>query len=130
MRHIFKQFRRDFGVPKSLFEASDFVSMDVSQTENEVILKAVIPGLIPEDIHISVTDDALIIKAEQSDEVVEKRDMFSRVEKIFREFSRSIPLPCRILPEEVTAKYKNDVLEIVLPKCKPREPRIIKIEKK
>lgn len=125
---LFRKFRQEFGVPRSLFEVAESFSVDLSETQKAVILRIKLPGMKPEDIHLSVTDDTLTLKGETHEDTVERGENFKRVAKRSQSFSRTISLPCRIVTDEVKATYKEGILEIVLPKCKPPAARGIRIE--
>jgi HSP20 family protein len=127
---IFRRFRREFGVSRSLLETTEAFSMNLFETESAVTLRAELPGVAPEDIQISLTDDALTIKAHSREDTVEKTENFARVAKSSKSFSRTISFPCRIETGAVKATYQDGILEIFLPKCKPTEARGVKIELK
>ena len=127
---LFRRFRRGFGVPRSLLEAAEPFSTELSETEDMLVLSTDLPGIKPEDIEISVTEDTLNLKAEIKEESVEKDENFQRIEKRSRSFSRSISLPCRIVAEEVKATYKDNILRIELPKCKPKKARGVVVDMK
>jgi HSP20 family protein len=120
---LFNRFRRGFGVPRTLLETAESFSTELSETEDHLVLSSDLPGIKPEDIEISVTDDTLNLKAEARQDSVDQKEDFQRIEKRYRSFSRSISLPCRIIAEEVKATYKDDILRIELPKCKPKKAR-------
>ena len=128
MDQLFRRFRRGFGVPRAFLEVAEAFWTELSETEEKLILKAEIPGVKPEEIQISVTEDTLNLKAETSEEVIEKGNDFRRIAKSSRSFSRSITLPCRIVSEEVKAAYKDNILSIELPKCKPKKALGVSIE--
>ena len=127
---LFRRFRRGFGVPRSLLEAAESFSTDLSETEDMLVLNTDLPGIKPEDIEISVTDDTLNLKAETRQDSVDQKEDFQRIEKRYRSFSRSISLPCRIIAEEVKATYKDNILRIELPKCKPKKARGVIVDMK
>jgi HSP20 family protein len=127
---LFRRFRRGFGVPRSLLEAAESFSIELSETEKMLILSTDLPGIKPEDIEISVTDDTLNLKAEAREDSVDEGENFQRIEKRYRSFSRSISLPCRIIAEEVKATYKDNTLRIELPKCKPQKARGVIVDLK
>ena len=127
---LFRRFRRGFGVPRSLLEAAEPFSTELSETEDMLVLSTDLPGIKPEEIEISVTEDTLNLKAETKEESVEKDENFQRIEKRSRSFSRSISLPCRIVAEEVKATYKDNILKIELPKCKPKKARGVVVDMK
>jgi HSP20 family protein len=127
---LFKRFRRGFGVPWSLLEAADTFSTEFSETEDMLVLRTDLPGIKPEDIEISVTDDTLNLTAEDRKDSVDEEEYFQRIEKRYQSFSRSISLPCRIIAEEVKATFKDNILRIELPKCKPKKPRGVIVDLK
>ncbi|MEJ2167915.1 MAG: Hsp20/alpha crystallin family protein [Desulfobacterales bacterium] len=126
--HLFKRFRREFGVPLFLVEGPESFSLDLSETEYTVTLRAELPGIKPEDIKVSVTDESLTLRGEIREDTVEKGENYERVARRSQTFSRTIALPCRIKTAEVKAAFKDGILEIVLPKCSPAEARGVSIE--
>jgi HSP20 family protein len=127
---LFRRFRRGFGVPRTLFEAVESFSTGLTESEDMLVLSTDLPGIKPEDIEISVTDDTLNLKAETREDSVDQDKNFQRIEKSSRSFSRSISLPCRIIAEEVKATYKDNTLRIELPKCKPKKVRGVIVDMK
>ena len=127
---LFRRFRRGFGVPRTLLEAAESFSTEFSETEEMLVLSTDLPGIKPEDIEISVTEDTLNLKAEAREDSVDTEENIQRIEKRSRSFSRSISLPCRIIAEEVKATYKDEILKIELPKCKPKKARGIIVDMK
>jgi len=125
---LFRRFRRGFGVPRTLLEAAESFSTEFSETEEMLVLSTDLPGIKPQDIEISVTEDTLNLKAEAREDSVDTEANFQRIEKRSRSFSRSISLPCRIIAEEVKATYKDEILKIELPKCKPKKARGIIVD--
>ena len=118
---LFRRFRRGFGLPRTLFEAVESFSTGLTESEDMLVLSTDLPGVKPEDIEISVTEDTLNLKAETREDSIDTQENFQRIEKSSRSFSRSISLPCRIIAEEVKATYKDEILKIELPKCKPKK---------
>jgi HSP20 family protein len=113
-----------------LLEAADSFSTEFSETEDMLVLTTDLPGIKPEDIQISVTEDTLNLKAEARDDTIDRDENVQGVEKRYRSFSRSISLPCRIVAEEVKATYKDNTLKIELPKCKPKKARGVTVNLK
>ena len=128
MDQLFRRFRKELGIPRYLIEVAESFSVDLSETENTLTVKAELPGIKPEDIRISVTEDTLTLKGETGEETIESAEGYRRIERRSGTFSRTVSLPCRVLTENVKATLKNDVLQIVLPKCKPKEARSVKID--
>jgi HSP20 family protein len=119
MDRLFTRLWDDFGISHHLPRITrDVPVLDLSETEDNLVIRAEIPGMDPEDMDISVTEDRLHIKGEMRRESVNKGDDYHRVERRYGSFSRDIQLPCRVMKEEVTATYKEGVLTIVMPKCK------------
>jgi len=127
---LFRRFRREFGVPRSLLEITDLSQVNVSVTETTVTLRAELPGIRPEDIEISVTDEALTLKAHTRDETVEQDEVSARITQKSQSISRTVTLPCRIEAEDVKATFKDGILVVELPKCKPAKARSVDIESK
>jgi len=125
---LFRRFRREFGLPRSLLESAETFPVNMSATENTVTLRAEMPGINPEDIDISVTDEALTLKVHTRDDTVEKDAVSQRITKRSQSFSRTLALPCRIVSDEVKATFRDGILEVVLPKCKPSQARGVNIE--
>ena len=128
MDQLFRRFRKELGIPRYLIEVAESFSVDLSETENTLTVKAELPGIKPEDIRISVTEDTLTLKGETGEEAIESAEGYRRIERRSRTFSRTVSLPCRVLTEDVKATLKNDILQIVLPKCKLKEARSVKID--
>jgi HSP20 family protein len=128
LARVFRRIGSDFGVPVSFLEVAELFPVELSETESSVVLKAELPGMKPENFDMSVTEDSLTLKGESREERVEESDRYQRVEQRSRSFSRTVALPCRIVPDDVKATYKDGILRIVLPKCKPKKARVITIE--
>jgi HSP20 family protein len=128
MDQLFRRFRKEFGIPHALIEVAESFSMDLSETENTLTVKAELPDIKPGDIQVLVTEDTLTLKGRAAADTVETGEGYRRVEKRSRMFSRTVSLPCRVLTEDVKASFKNNVLRIVLPKSKPKQARGIKID--
>lgn len=102
--------------------------VDVYETEDEVVLKAEVPGIKKEDIKIDATEDAVELKAEAAVEEEEKRGSAVIKERVYRRFYRRIPLPSPVDPSKAKASLKDGVLTIRLPKVAPAKRVSIKIE--
>ncbi|MBI2083814.1 MAG: Hsp20/alpha crystallin family protein [Deltaproteobacteria bacterium] len=106
------------------------VSVDVSETDREVVIAADLPGMDKEDLDVTVTRDRLIIKGEKKEEREEKNKGYFRKERFFGTVYREIPLPCEVLTDKAGAEFKKGVLYISLPKSSEvlRETRRIPIK--
>jgi HSP20 family protein len=102
-------------------------SVDIFENENEVVLKAELPGMNPKDIDVKLENNVLMLKGERHFEKETKEENYHRVEREYGTFSRSFALPSAVNAEKVTAEYKDGVLKIVLPKKEEIKPKPIKI---
>ena len=128
MDRLFARLREDFGMPHFTRPSRDIPIIGLSETKDELILKAEVPGLDPEDLDISITDDLLTIKGEMKKEFVKEREHYHRMERRYESFSRSIQLPRRVMIEDVEATYREGIVTIIMPKCKPEMSQKIKIK--
>lgn len=102
--------------------------LDVYQTDDEVVVKAEMPGMAKEDIELSVSDSTLTIKGEKKrEEKVEEHD-YVRAERSFGMLSRSIDLPCDVAADRVTARMVNGVLEVHAPKTEDSKRKAVKVK--
>jgi len=104
--------------------------VDVSETPEEIVVKADIPGIDEKDLSVTLSGDNLIIKGERKEEKEEKGKHFHRIERSYGSFQRSIPLPVAVETDKIDATYNNGVLEIHLPKTAEAKPKQIKISVK
>jgi HSP20 family protein len=91
-------------------------SVDVFETEHEVVFKAELPGMNTKDIDVRLENNVLTLKGERHFEKETKEENYHRVEREYGTFSRSFALPTVVNADKVTAEYKDGVLKIVLPK--------------
>ncbi len=111
---------------------TDLISpnIDVYDRQGEVVLKAELPGVSREDIDITVTKDAIILKGKVvRDEDVKDEHYYVR-ERVFGSFSRTLALPIEVESEKTSASFKNGVLEIVMPKKAEAKAKEIKVDVK
>jgi HSP20 family protein len=103
-------------------------AMDLVETDDQFVLKADLPGLTDEDVHIDVEGDVLTVSGERRAEHEEKREGYVRVERSFGAFRRSLTLPEGVDPEAVSASFDRGVLEVRIPKPEQRKPRRVAIQ--
>jgi HSP20 family protein len=102
-------------------------AVDIYQTENELVLKADLPGLQDKDIDIRVENNMLTIRGERKFEKDVNEDNYFRVERATGHFTRSFSLPNTINSESVRADYRNGVLTLHMAKSEESKPKQIKI---
>ncbi len=105
-------------------------SIDVVETEGELVVTAELPGIDPDDIDVALEGDFLVIQGEKTQRAeTSDEDRYVR-ERTFGSFLRRIPLPEGTSADKMTATYDKGVLtiQITLPESKEREPRRIPVE--
>ena len=105
-----------------------FPSLDVTETKNDILVKAEIPGMDVKDIDISLNNDVLTIKGEKKQEKDEKEENYHLVERTYGTFVRSVRLPGEVKSDKISASYKNGVLNISLPKSEEAKKKEVKIK--
>lgn len=103
-------------------------SVDVSETKNDLVIRAELPGLDSKDIDISMNNGFLTIKGEKKNEKEEKDENYHLIERSYGSFIRSIRLPREVQSDKITASFKNGVLKITLPKSEEAKKKEIKIK--
>ena len=103
-------------------------SVDVSETKNDIVVKAELPGMDPKDIGITLSDGHLMIKGEKKHQKEEKEEDYHFVERSYGSFVRAVHLPKQVKNEKISASYKNGVLKIVLPKSEEAKTKGVKIK--
>jgi HSP20 family protein len=102
--------------------------LDVVEEGDAYIVKANIPGINPEDIDITFTDNVLTIKGEMKSDDEVKENRYHMRERRYGAFSRSISLGDRINGDNISAAYDNGVLSLTLPKAEESKPKRIEIK--
>jgi len=103
-------------------------SVDILTEGDDVVVKAELPGMKKEDIDISLTEDTVTISGEKKkEEKIEKKDYYS-FERSYGTFKRSFSLPSEVNTEKASAKFKDGLLEIRMPKteeAKKKEKKVM-----
>jgi HSP20 family protein len=104
------------------------LAVDVVENKDEFIIKASVPGISPDDLEISYTDDTLTIKGEIKSENEVKENQYHLRERRYGSFSRSISLPNKVKGDAIEATCQNGVLTLRLPKAEEVKPKRIAIK--
>jgi HSP20 family protein len=128
MDRLLNRFRDDFCSPLLLKGFRDEPYLELTETQDDLLLKAEIPDLKPKDLDITISDDLLTIKAEVKEEIFSEGEGFRERTQSCSYFSRTVQLPCKVHVNEVRASYRDGILNLVMPKCKPETSREIKIK--
>ena len=105
-------------------------AIDMYQTDNEVVVKASIPGIKTEEVQINITGDVLTLKGEVSQDEERKDRAWHIREHRFGPFERSVALPTAVKSDKAEAVFENGILTITLPKADEVKPRTINIKAK
>ena len=102
-------------------------AVDISETENELVVKADLPDVNEKDIDVRVENNMLTIRGERKFEEKTEKENYLRVERTYGTFSRSFRLPNTVNNEAILAGYKNGVLTVTLPKRAESKPKQVKV---
>jgi len=127
MRRKIERLIRSFGSLASFEEIESF-PVDISETENEIIVRADLPGFSKDEVSVNATENTLTIEAKHKEEKKEKGEKYYTVERKFGSFRRVISLPVEVEPEKARARMKDGVLEVILPKKEKKKGKEIKVE--
>ena len=119
-----------FTRPVSMRGGSVVPAVDLYQTEDEVVVKASLPGLKSEDVHISVTADVLTLSGEFKQDSEKKETTYHIREHRYGSFERSVMLPTEVQTDKAKADFENGILTISLPKAEAVKPKTINIKAK
>lgn len=104
--------------------------VDILENDNELVLRADVPGVDLTDVDIHIENGTLTLKGERKFEPVEEGQNrgYHRIERSYGSFARYFTLPDTVDADKVKADYKNGVLSIRLPKKEVAKPKTIKVE--
>ena len=123
-------FRSPSWFPGTYFAKGFTPAFDVSETDEDIIVKAELPGVDPKEIEVNLVGSTLTVKGEKKEEHEEKTENMHCVERSFGSFSRSVTLPCEVKEDNIEATFKDGVLNLKLPKSEPAKKSSIKIDVK
>jgi len=103
-------------------------SIDVSETDDAVLVQAEIPGLDAKEVDISIEGSILTIRGEKKVEREKKGRNYHRVERRYGSFIRTVQLPTEVVAEKAEAVARQGVLEIRLPKSEDAKPKKVKVD--
>jgi len=104
--------------------------IDMYQTDNDIVVKATVPGVKPEDLHLTITGDVLTIRGEVKSEEEVKDAAYHIRERRYGTFSRSLPLPVPVVADKAKAEFENGILTLTLPKAEEVRPKTIEVKAK
>ncbi|OGI32230.1 MAG: hypothetical protein A2271_04125 [Candidatus Moranbacteria bacterium RIFOXYA12_FULL_35_19] len=103
------------------------LTIDVYQTDNDIVIRSTIAGVKPEDLDVSINNDMITIRGERrkDEEVIEENYYYQ--ECYWGSFSRSVILPVDVLADKIEASMKNGILTIRLPKADNTKTKKIQV---
>lgn len=104
------------------------LALDVAEDADNYIVKASVPGINPDDIEITLTDNVLTIKGETKEETESKETNWHVRERRYGTFMRSVTLPASVDVDRVEATNENGVLTLRLPKSEAVKPKKIAVK--
>jgi HSP20 family protein len=137
MDDLFSQFGRSFGRLPALRGEGGRESMtihdwspsvDVSENDNEYLIKVELPGVDKKDVKVSIHEGVLTIQGERKLEREEKNRKYHRVEREYGRFARSFVLPENVDEATVSASHKEGLLNVTLGKVEQAKPRAIEVK--
>lgn len=118
INHLFGETRRN---------TSFTPAVDIYEDKEGYHLKAELPGIKSEDVHINVENNVLTVRGERKLEKEDKKDGYHRIERSYGSFTRSFVLPNTADSEKVAADLKDGVLTVLIPKKSELQPRRIEV---
>lgn len=103
-------------------------AVDVFEKDNDIVLRAELPGIDPKKVEIRVENNTLSLSGERNAETEVKKENYHRVERSYGKFSRSFTLPNVVDVEKIRAEYKDGILQLTLPKRDEAKPKQIQVQ--
>jgi HSP20 family protein len=105
-------------------------AVDMYQTDNEIVVKAAIPGVKTDDVQINVTGEVLTIKGEVKEKEETQERAYHLREQRWGMFERTLALPTDVVADKAKAEFESGILTITLPKAEEVRPKTISIKTK
>jgi HSP20 family protein len=103
------------------------LTIDVYQTENDIVIKSTIAGVKPEDLDVSINNDMITIRGERKNEESVSEENYYYQECYWGQFSRSVILPVDVLADKAEASMKNGIFTLRLPKADTTKTKKIQV---
>lgn len=119
-----------FTRPLSIRDGWSAPAIDMYQTDDEIVVKASLPGFKADDVQINITGDVLTLRGEMKHEEEKKEKAWHMREQRWGSFERSVALPTNVVADQANADFENGILTITLPKAEEAKPRTISVKAK
>jgi HSP20 family protein len=100
---------------------------DIYENDNDLIVRAELPGVDPKVVDVRVENNVLTIRGERPFEQKAEKENYHRLERSYGTFSRSFTLPATIDADKIRAEYRDGILNLTLPKSEKAKPKRIQI---
>ncbi len=127
MNRLFEDAGRTWRTDEPAATTTWSPSVDIFETEGEIVVKAELPGMDRKDIQLNLENNVLSLRGERKFTKETKDENYHRIERSYGVFSRSFSIPATVDEEKIRADYKDGVLKIMLPKKEQAKPKQIKI---
>lgn len=127
LRRQFDELFEELSGGRPEYEMTWAPAVELQDTDDQLFLRAQIPGMEAKDLDIRVTRDAVYIAGEHRSEHKAEEKGYFRSEFRYGKFERTIPLPVPVQNERVEADYKNGILTLRLPKVQEAQRRVVRI---
>jgi HSP20 family protein len=131
-REMDRMWDRFFGETPLAKRAAEewWPSVDMSETKDNYVVKAELPGLEAKDVDVSISGDVLTIKGEKKKEEEEKDEHHHYVERYYGSFQRSFRLPANVKSDKIDASFDKGILKVTLPKVEEAKKKRIEVKVK
>jgi HSP20 family protein len=119
-----------FTRPLSIRDNWSVPAVDMYQTDDEIVVKAALPGIKSDEVQINITGEVLTLKGEVKQEEEKKEKAWHIREQRYGSFERSVVLPTDVVADKAKAEFENGILTITLPKADEVKPRTITVKAK
>jgi HSP20 family protein len=106
------------------------LALDIQADKDDYVIRANVPGLKADDLHIEVMDNTVTVSGELRSERREEKDNYLLQERRYGQFSRTVSLPTTVNPGKAEAIVDNGVLTLRLPKAEEAKPKAITVKAK
>ena len=105
-------------------------SADISETDQEYVVRAELPAVKKEDVQVTVEDGTITIKGERKQQNVDKKEKYHRVECFYSSFERTFALPENVSANSIRCESKDGILTVYIPKTETHKhgPKQIKVQ--
>jgi HSP20 family protein len=117
-------------LPRLVVNGAGEFPIDIYQDKDNLVVKAALPGVKPEEVDITIADDILTIKGEHKEEQEAKEDDYLYRERYYGAFSRSVALPVKVKGDKAEAAFEEGVLTLTMPRADEAKPKKVRVKPK